>query len=411
MPSIRNSYQEGSIVRTARAKGPDQWVYRWRETQPDGTVLRRSKIIGDLTHYPTKADAKRLVENFRSELNAATPVEKIDCMTVTEAWGHFQANELRDPDSDRSPTTIQSYLDYYKTHIIPKWGDVPLDEVESGAVERWLRSLRKSSAPFSKVATGDTAALAQGYEPLAPASKAKIRNHMSSLFSHCIRHELYTKLNPITSVRQSAVRQRDPDILTLSEIRLILGNIEPQAIKIMVATAAASALRRSEFRGLKWADLDLDNCWFHCWRGLVGKCETKMKTPASRKSVEMNPTLAEALRDWRNSTPYPQDTDWVFASPFSSGRLPYWPDSTLKDHVRPAAIKAGITKSIGWHTFRHSLASLLGQQGEDIKVIQELLRHASSRITSDVYQQGHTVAKRSALSRVSGLFVVEAKAS
>jgi integrase len=231
------------------------------------------------------------------------------------------------------------------------------------------------------------------------------------LFSHCIRHELYTKLNPITSVRQSAVRQRDPDILTLSEIRLILGNIEPQAIKIMVATAAASAFRRSEFRGLKWADLDLDNCWFHCRRGLVGKYETKMKTRASRKSVEMNPTLAEALRAWRNSTPYPQDTDWVFASPFSSGRLPYWPDSTLKDHVRPAAIKAGITKSIGWHTFRHSLASLLGQQGEDIKVIQELLRHASSRITSDVYQQGHTVAKRSALSRVSGLFVVEAKAS
>ena len=98
MPGIRNSYQEGSIVRTARAKGPDQWVYRWRETQPDGTVLRRSKIIGDLMHYPTKADAKRLVENFRSELNAATPVERIGSMTVAEAWGHFQANELRDPD-------------------------------------------------------------------------------------------------------------------------------------------------------------------------------------------------------------------------------------------------------------------------------------------------------------------------
>jgi hypothetical protein len=45
------------------------------------------------------------------------------------------------------------------------------------------------------------------------------------------------------------------------------------------------------------------------------------------------------------------------------------------------------------------------------KVIQELLRHASSRIISDVYQQGHTVAKRSALSRFSGLFVVETKTS
>jgi len=246
---------------------------------------------------------------------------------------------------------------------------------------------------------------------LAPGTKAKIRNHFCALFSHCIRWELYGKLNPIRSVRQSAVRQRDPDILTLDEVRSILGNIKPLAIRMMVATAAASALRRSEFRGLKWEDLDLDNCWFHCQRGLVGKSVTKMKTRASRKSVEMNPALAVALLGWRGSTLYPQDSDWVFASPYTNGKQPYWPESALKDHVRPAAIAAGITKTIGWHTFRHSLASLLGQQGEDVKVIQELLRHASSKITADVYQQGHTVAKRSALDRVSGIFLIEAKAS
>jgi integrase len=92
-------------------------------------------------------------------------------------------------------------------------------------------------------------------------------------------------------------------------------------------------------------------------------------------------------------------------------QTPFRPDSALKDHVRPAAIKAGITNSIGWHTSRHFLALLLGQQGEVLNVIQKLLRHASSRIRSDVYRQGHTVAKRSALSRVSELFVVNAKAS
>ncbi|MGD0481611.1 MAG: tyrosine-type recombinase/integrase [Terracidiphilus sp.] len=411
MPGIRNSYQEGSIVRTARAKGPDQWVYRWRETQPDGTVLRRSKIVGDLTHYPSKADAKRLVENFRSELNAATPVEKIGCMTVAEAWGHFQANELRDPDSDRSPTTIQSYLDYYKRHIIPKWGDVPLDEVKSVAVERWLRSLRKSPAPSSKVTTVNSAALAQSSEPLAPASKAKIRNHMSSLFSHCIRHELYSKLNPIASVRQSAVRQHDPDILTLDEIRSIINHIQQPAIQIMVATAAASALRRSEVRGLKWADLDLHACWFNLQRGYVSKDQTKMKTRASRKGVEMLPALAAALLVWRDHTPYNQESDWVFASPFTNGKRPYWPESALQDHIKPAAAKAGITKRVTWHTFRHSLASFLGQQGEGVKTVQELLRHATSRITIDTYQQGSTEAKRSALNRVAGILAAPGKSS
>jgi hypothetical protein len=69
-------------------------------------------------------------------------------------------------------------------------------------------------------------------------------------------------------------------------------------------------------------------------------------------------------------------------------QTPFRPDSALKDHVRPAAIKAGITNSIGWHTSRHFLARLLGQQGEVLNVIQKLLRHASSRIKSDVYRRG-----------------------
>ena len=43
---------------------------------------------------------------------------------------------------------------------------------------------------------------------------------------------------------------------------------------------------------------------------------------------------------------------------------------------------------------------------EGVKVVQELLRHATSRITVDVYQQGSTEAKRLALDRVAGIFAV-----
>jgi integrase len=187
-------------------------------------------------------------------------------MTLGDAWGHFQEHELR---VGRSQTTIDGYLDYFKSQILPTWKDTALEDVKSVGGEKWLRSL----------------------DDLAPGSKGKIRNHMSAFFSHCIRHELYSKLNPTESVRQSAVRQRDPDILTLEEMRAILENIEPVAIRVMVAVSAASALRRSEMRGLKWEDLDFKSRWINLPHGLVRKHETKMKTKASRKGVPMAPEV------------------------------------------------------------------------------------------------------------------------
>lgn len=59
---------------------------------------------------------------------------------------------------------------------------------------------------------------------------------------------------------------------------------------------------------------------------------------------------------------------------------------------------------MGWHTFRRSLASLLGDKGEDIKVVQELLRHSTSTLTRDLYQQADEGAKRQALTHSSSLF-------
>jgi integrase len=57
-------------------------------------------------------------------------------------------------------------------------------------------------------------------------------------------------------------------------------------------------------------------------------------------------------------------------------------------------------KRIGWHTFRRTYTTLLHTNGEDVKVVQELLRHGSSRITMDVYAQAVTPAKRKAQGKV-----------
>lgn len=312
MPATR--YQEGSIVRLHRAKGPDVWVFRYR----DENRKHRARTLGTVNDYPTVADAKRANDNFRASVNVAR--ERAGKMTVRDAWGHFQKHELYDPDVDRSPTTIHNYLDYFRGRIIPDWGNTPLDEVKPVAVEKWLR----------------------GMTDLAPGTRAKVRNHLSSLFSHCIRHELYVGENPIKTVRQSAKRLREPDVLTLPEMLRILDHLHLPVVTVMVKTAAATALRRSEMRGLKWEDLDFDRLWFNLRRGKVGKLETKMKTEASRKGIPMLPELAEVLQQWRKETPYPRDEDWVFASPYMDGKQPYTLDMILRNYVRPAAVKAEV---------------------------------------------------------------------
>ena len=49
---------------------------------------------------------------------------------------------------------------------------------------------------------------------------------------------------------------------------------------------------------------------------------------------------------------------------------------------------AKIQKRVGFHTFRHTYTTLLTQNNEEVKVVQELLRHANSRITLDLYGSG-----------------------
>lgn len=195
------------------------------------------------------------------------------------------------------------------------------------------------------------------------------------------------------------MRQKDPEILTLDEMRRLIPLIKSEAVRVMIAVAATTALRRSEICGLKWKDLNFDTKWMSLERGIVHNVETKLKTKASRKGVPMMDDLANLLQNWKTKTPYSADDDWVFASPHRNGEMPLNPVPAMDYWVKPAAKDAGIEKRFNWHNFRHSVGSLLGQSGENIKVVQEILRHANSRITQDIYMQADQTAKREALNR------------
>jgi len=103
--------------------------------------------------------------------------------------------------------------------------------------------------------------------------------------------------------------------------------------------------------------------------------------------------------------PYRNLSDWVFATDSrragaKRGKQPLWLSTVMRYHIQPKARNLGIAKKVSWHTFRHTFSTLLKANGEDVKVVQELLRHASAKMTLDTYSQALTPAKRAAQSKV-----------
>ena len=177
-----------------------------------------------------------------------------------------------------------------------------------------------------------------------------------------------------------------------------------------------TGLRMGELAGLKWKDVDFANLLLHVERSVVCQVVGRCKTETSQKPVPLDEYLAKDLLEWYRQAPCTGPEDWLFASTSNRagrkrGQVPLWLQPVMRYYVVPAARRVGITKKLGWHTFRHTYSTLLKDNGEDVKVVQELLRHASVKITLDIYTQAMTPAKRKAQSRVVSMIRPELRGS
>jgi integrase len=361
---LRQRYQHGCLTKKERTRGEDVWEFRYYETTAEGQRRRRSVIVGSVGRYPTRADALREVEPLRLRLNVESRLG--GPVTINALVARYIEQELPERHSTR-----RSYLAVLNRWIRPRWGEYVLDDLKTVAVEQWLRTLQ-----------------------LAPKSKTHIRSLMHLLYQNARRWELVDR-NPIELVRQSSRRLRIPRVLAAEEIRALLAHL-PEPYHTMVLVAVCTGLRVSEIIGLQWGDFDWDGQTVLVQRAVVQTRVGDTKTETSTRPLPLDPVLARHLKKLHEQSFYKAFGDWVFANP--AGR-PRWQETILTRQLKPAAVRAGIGK-IGWHTFRHTYSTMLRSAGTDIKVQQELLRHANIQTTMNIYTQAVSDQKRAANSKV-----------
>ena len=375
----RPRYQHGFFSQVRRKKGPNVWIYRWREVDPKGKPQMRSQVVGTVKEYKTETAAWVAVEALRLNINQEALQNDAVTMTFRQVVEHYRKIELDlEIDSERKTfKTKHVYDNNLQVHILPRWGEYRLRDISSVAVERWLEKLE-----------------------LAGSTKAKLKYVMSDVYQHTIRNGwLRNNENPLLAVRQSAKREHIPETLEAHEFRALM-ILLPQKVRAMGVICATTGLRISEVLGLKWSDIDWKKLQMNVARsvvhGRVGKC----KTEVSSQPVPLDQFTADEILKWREECTYGSATDWVFASEWTAGKMPPWANTLLTRFLRPAAQKAKIKKEVGWHTFRHTYSTLLKGNGEDVKVVQELMRHANFQTTMNVYTRAITTAKRDAQTRV-----------
>jgi len=191
----------------------------------------------------------------------------------------------------------------------------------------------------------------------------------------------YLQKNPAEHIERPRPKNKEMDFLTVEELNLFLSKVDKEYYPFFL-TAALTGMRRGELFALRWSDINWATNQIHVRQSYVlGKVE-EPKSKHSIRAIIIPPTLRQVLRKHQLSCPK-SERDLVFPNQ-NCGYLAG--PNLLRRHFYPALRRAGLRR-IRFHDLRHTYASILIAQGENIKFIQNQLGHGSIQVTLDRY--GH----------------------
>jgi integrase/recombinase XerD len=212
---------------------------------------------------------------------------------------------------------------------------------------------------------------------MTQSSQARIISGLRTFYKYCLLEDI-SKTDPTALLEAPKLKRTLPDVLSFGEIENIIASIDlssPEGTrnKAIVETMYSCGLRVSEVVNLKLSQLYLDVGFIR----VIGKGDKERLVPIGGSAIKYI-TIYLATR--KHVVIQRGEEDILFLNRRGKRLTRVMIFLIIKDLVK----KAGITKNISPHTFRHSFATHLVEGGADLRAVQEMLGHESIT-TTEIY--------------------------
>ncbi len=212
----------------------------------------------------------------------------------------------------------------------------------------------------------------------SPASQSRVISGIRSFYTYCL-HENITITDPSALLEAPKLKRKLPDVLSFEEIEKIIGVIDvstPDGArnKAMLEVMYSCGLRVSELINLRKSWLFLDVGFIR----VIGKGNKERLVPIGSDAIKYVKMYWDQIRVHQKIAKDFEDV--IFLNRFGKILSRVMVFMIIKDLAK----KAGITKNISPHTFRHSFATHLVEGGANLRAVQEMLGHESIT-TTEIY--------------------------
>ena len=303
-------------------------------------------------------------------------------------------------------TTWENYKWAVDTHINPALGKINLKDLRASHLQTLYREKLENGRDDAKGG-------------LSARTIQLIHRICHAALEQAVREDvIYKNVSHNVSLPQKTRKEILP--MSPEQIKTFLTANREDPLFPAFFILISTGMRRGELLGLKWPDIDLDNRTIFIQRSWV-KSRTKtaqFSEPKTKKSRRIVPLLDEGvavLRQHRLQQQHDCDERIAKGKAYSDQGLvfcridgaPYYP-ATLNFYLEKALQRAGLPK-FRMHDLRHTFASLMVEQGTSIKVVQELLGHATVQMTLDTYTHVLPGTKAEAVEKLQDYFKADSK--